>query len=995
MATRDEEEEPDSTDEHEDDDGPSASDDFLRRVARVDEVGPPAANAELIGKKLGRFRVFALLGQGGMGVVYRAEDEVLRRDVALKVLPLSFAADEERRRRFLREARSAAAVNHPNIATIYEVGEGEGRIYIAMELVAGRSLARILATSRPSVEEAVELGRQILRGLGKAHEAGLVHRDLKPDNVMVTPEGAVKLLDFGLAKAREPARVNLGDADTAMTEDGRLVGTPLYMSPEQARGRPLDARSDLFSFGVLLYELLTGKRPFTGATSTDLLSAILRDRPPPPSALEPQVPADLSALVERCLAKEPSDRYPDCQSLSADLDRALVSNRDRNSQASSAERSSAPGPAPLPSPAPSAKPRRKTGPLIAMVAALVAAVAVPLSMSRREREPPLKAPPIPAAQPAPRATAITDLPMPASKIPEALAAYASALQALRDANWMRAEESLRRALALDPSIGAAHLRLAQSLAGSGPSFVTDSRVSYSRAVETRSTMSERDQAVLRALEPSLGRDPPEFGLARERLREAAKRYPHDAEISLMLALVESDPESGLDAARRATELDPHYADAWQIVGGKLSELNRADEALSALDRCIEISPTSSDCRQERALKYATLGRCAEMDDELRRALSNNPKAFPDTYNRRVLSLQSLGRPPEVILEVLSQKWSHVPNDRRRAIELADRAELELGLGDFPQAEEHLKELGEAVRSDAIVSGHARYAGALTTLYLETGRSKKASAIADDYLKRVDAWAGASAVGTTMRLLRVMLHTGNLAKPAFQTRRDEWLQRYQKIDSSEKTMPWLLAYAFNLETREEAEEALTALDALPAGMRPTPMRNKEEGSLELGKMYVLLGRTDDALPFLRQRASSCLSNLNRVLVSDVLGQALEQKGDIQGACSAYATVIDRFGKAKPRSLTAERAKARSRALGCAAPVGIVAPAPAAPDPAPQEEPDDKESDEQPPSPGIPGLPGAPVGPPFQGLPGPPAGPPPPVPVVPPTPPGPPSPPGPPP
>ncbi|MEO7329124.1 MAG: protein kinase, partial [Minicystis sp.] len=155
------------------DDGPSASDDFLRRVARVDEVGPPPpAAAELTGKRLGHFRVIAFLGKGGMGVVYRAEDEVLRREVALKVLPPSFAADEERRRRFLREARSAAAVNHPNIATIYEVGEGEGRIYIAMELVAGRSLARILATGRPSIDASVELARQVLRGLGQAHAAG-------------------------------------------------------------------------------------------------------------------------------------------------------------------------------------------------------------------------------------------------------------------------------------------------------------------------------------------------------------------------------------------------------------------------------------------------------------------------------------------------------------------------------------------------------------------------------------------------------------------------------------------------------------------------------------------------------------------------------------------------------------------------------------------------------------------------------------------------------
>jgi serine/threonine-protein kinase len=939
---------PDAQDEL--DDGPSASDDFLRRVAKVDELGPPPpSSGELTGKKLGHFRVIAFLGRGGMGVVYRAEDEVLRREVALKVLPPSFAADEERRRRFLREARSAAAVNHPNIATIYEVGEGEGRIYIAMELVGGRSLGRILAVSRPSIEESVELGRQILRGLGKAHEAGLVHRDLKPDNVMVTVEGTVKLLDFGLAKAREPAPSSLGDAETAMTEDGRLVGTPLYMSPEQARGRPLDARSDLFSFGVLLYELLTGKRPFAGATSTDLLTAILRDRPVPPSALVPEVPADLSALVERCLAKDPAERYPDCQSVSADLDRVIPQSRDRSSLAASAERPTQPSPSSPSAPAP--RPRRRA--FAAIAAILVAlAVAAPLSISRFSRDTTTQATPVaPPAPPAPRAVAITDLPLPASRVPEALAAYASALQALRDANWKRAEESLRRTITLDPSIGSAHLRLAQSLADSGSSFIAEAHAAYSHAVENRASMSERDQVFLRALEPRLGRDPPELGVARERLREATNRYPLDAELWLTLAMLEGATDVGYADARRATELDPSYADAWQIVGAKLSDLDRRDEAIAALDRCIEVSPTSSDCRQERANKYGTIGRCAEMDEELRQALSNNPKAFPDTYYKRTLALLSLGRPPEVILEVLSQKWSQIPGEKRRATELDDRAVLALNLGDFAQAEEQLKLLGEAVRTDATASGHGQYATLLSMLYMETGRPKQAAAVADDYLKRADAWAGAAASGTTMRLLRVMLHSGALSKPAFSTRRAAWIKQFEKIDPGEKGMAWLMAYAFDIETREEAEEALAALDALPAEMRPSPSRNRWEGSVEIGHMYVLVGRPDDALPYLQRRAASCMAGVERVMVSDVLGQALEQKGDVAGACAAYGVVIERFGKVKPRSRRAERARERSLALHCPA----RAPSAAPPVPAPSvtgkpaepehiDEPDEGDPDE---------------------------------------------------
>jgi serine/threonine protein kinase/predicted Zn-dependent protease len=944
--------EPDEPDDL--DESHSASDDFLRRVARVEDVGPPPSTSELTGEKIGHFRVIAFLGKGGMGVVYRAEDEVLRREVALKVLPPGFTADEERRRRFLREARSAAAVNHPNIATIYEVGEGDGRVFIAMELIDGRSLARTLSAARPSIEEAVELSRQILRGLGKAHEAGLVHRDLKPDNVMVTAEGTVKLLDFGLAKTREPGASHLGDADTAMTEDGRLVGTPLYMSPEQARGRSLDARSDLFSFGVLLYELLTGKRPFHGATSTDLLTAILRDQPPSPSALNPEIPAELSALVERCLAKDPAERPADCASIAAELDRIVPYNRDRSSIAASAERSTRPvtsaqGARPTP---------RKRALLVLLAAALLALlIGAPLAITRSSPSP--VAPAIPAAPPAPRATAITELPPPISRVPEALAAYGSALQSLRDANWKRAEESLRRALTLDPSMGSAHMRLSHTLCDSGPTYLADAHASFSRAVETRATMSERDQVILRALEPRLGRDPPEKGVTRERLREAAKRYPLDAEVWQMLSMIEDDPQTALDAARKATELDPLYADAWQIVGAKLSELDRHEEALAALDRCIELSPTSSDCRQERAEKYAVLGRCADMDEELRQALANNPKAFLETYDRRARSLESLDRPPETILEVLSQKWSHVPEDRRRATELADRAELALQMGDFPQAEELLKQLGEAVRGDATANGHLRHAFFLSLLYRESGRDKQAAAVADDYLKRADAWAGSTATGVTMRLLRVMLHAGALSKPAFERRRAEWLKRYEKVDPNQSAAHWLVAHAFDIETREEAEEAMAALLAMPAAKRPSPLRNKWEGSVEIGRMYVLLGRPDEALPYLKRRAEGCLSNFERVQLSDVLGQALEQKGDSAGACAAYGEVLSRFGKVRPRSRMADRAKARAKALGCALPATPSSPVPGEREPrrkAPTEEVDDELSDEPSPLPFPPPPPG---------------------------------------
>ena len=245
------------------------------------------------GTKLSHYRIGEKIGEGGMGVVYHAEDTKLRRRVAVKVLPPELVDNEERRLRFLREARSAAAVNHPNIATVYEVDEVDGILFIAMELIEGKSLRDTLGVGRPlPLRQTLRLAAEMADGLARAHKASVIHRDLKPDNVMLTEDGHAKILDFGLAKLREEAGGDKGDDDPEssrmatlsgeMTEEGRIFGTAHYMSPEQARGRTVDERSDLFSLGSVLYEMTTGKPPFGGDTTTDTLSAILRDTPPSP-----------------------------------------------------------------------------------------------------------------------------------------------------------------------------------------------------------------------------------------------------------------------------------------------------------------------------------------------------------------------------------------------------------------------------------------------------------------------------------------------------------------------------------------------------------------------------------------------------------------------------------------------------------------------------------------------------------------------------------------
>ncbi len=240
----------------------------------------------MVGKTLGHYEILAPLGEGGMGQVYRARDTTLDRDVAIKVLPEDFASDANRLARFEREAKLLASLNHPNIATIHGFDESDGVRFIAMELVEGQSLAeRIEASGRIDVDEALEIARRIALALEAAHEAGVIHRDLKPANVQVAPDGTVKVLDFGLAKAyaadgSEPSS-DLSHSPTMMaaTGTGVIMGTAPYMCPEQARGQPVDKRSDIWSFGCVLYEMLVGKRAFDGKTVSDTMAAILKEEP--------------------------------------------------------------------------------------------------------------------------------------------------------------------------------------------------------------------------------------------------------------------------------------------------------------------------------------------------------------------------------------------------------------------------------------------------------------------------------------------------------------------------------------------------------------------------------------------------------------------------------------------------------------------------------------------------------------------------------------------
>ena len=262
----------------------------------------------MIGKTLGHYQITEKLGEGGMGVVYKARDTHLDRFAALKVLPPEKVSDPDRKRRFIQEAKAASALNHPSIITIYDIDQADGIDYIAMEYVAGKTLDELIPRKGMRLSLALKYAVQIADALARAHGAGIIHRDLKPSNVMVDEHGLVKVLDFGLAKLTEAAGP---EAETAATRTGAgtVLGTAAYMSPEQAEGKHIDTRSDIFSFGSMLYEMLTGQRAFRGDTRASTIASILREEPKPISQVSEGLPRDAEKIVRRCLRKDPEHRF--------------------------------------------------------------------------------------------------------------------------------------------------------------------------------------------------------------------------------------------------------------------------------------------------------------------------------------------------------------------------------------------------------------------------------------------------------------------------------------------------------------------------------------------------------------------------------------------------------------------------------------------------------------------------------------------------------------
>ncbi len=780
----------------------------------------------MIGRALAHFRIEAKLGEGGMGVVYRATDERLRREVALKVLPQPLAADPERRRRFLREARAAAAVTHNNIATVLDIGEADDHVFIAMELVLGQTLRDHMAPGLTHAE-ALRIATEVARGLAKAHEKGVVHRDLKPENVMVTPDGDVKILDFGLAKLLDPRAPSADVAPMAAapanashvtaTAEGRILGTPAYMSPEQAEGRAdIDARSDVFSFGVMLYEMLAGVRPFDGATSVAIMYAVLHREPRPLVELCPEAPGAALAVVARCLKKERAERFASAGEVLAALAwetgaRASEAAVGRGAPAEKAATVDGMGtalgatmaavpPSPEADAALSTRARRWGRRSWAALAVTLALGGLAASNVLKGRS---GAAPAGSAPAAPRATTLADLPLPTSDKPDALTEYRAGMQAFRDDNYTSAGHHFERAAELDPSMALAHLRVAIIAPDNGEP--ERGRAELSMARELRGQLNERDLVLLDAMEPEVGRTVPDHAEFLKRLDAAHERYPLDVEILTRLAsLTAANPARGPANARRATELDPLEGEAWEALGRSLAFAGDLGAARSAFERC---SVESSDCYYWLARVDARAGDCVEMERDARRV------ADRDAYlgNRKLAqALFALEKPEASVREVVAQFVANVPPGSSHAFKSEYEALLAIAAGRFDPALAELDDARGALAANAALDRELSSYGPVLALRVqllaEMGRIRDARTAAVEFADRAQTLAqGPSQFGGMGLYWWVVRAAGRPVDPL----RKRWVET-ELATTPGSGVTWGLAWALPASSAGEATEALEAL-----------------------------------------------------------------------------------------------------------------------------------------------------------------------------------------
>ncbi|WP_394833693.1 serine/threonine-protein kinase [Pendulispora rubella] len=824
------------------------------------------------GAVFGRYILEGRLGAGGMGELFRATDTKLERPVALKLLRGS--PDRATSARLVREGRAAAALTHPNIVTIYDVGEHEGIPFLASECIDGKDLRTYVGDPSVDPERKMRWLHEIARALGAAHRAGVVHGDVKPDNVMIADHGTIKLVDFGLATA----------------VPGCVVGTPAYLAPEQIRGEPLDGRTDQFAWAVMAYELMTHRLPWPGADPLASMAAVL-EREPDLAGLPPA----LAPVIGRALHKRREERFPSMEALVEELDAAARP------------------------PAVGQRLGRKGKVLLCMTALAAAGLGLGLGA----RKPPSAPAPAPSAQP----TSVVALSLSPSCAPAAVAVHREGLNALRAANWKQATTLFEKAAQLDPACPETQLRL---------TVIPRKRWPRARQIEQlrhtlpmRDALSERDRLVLDAFTVLISPEVPAESEAVRLLDEAVHRFPEDAELRVLATLRRSavpmlpaQLEEALATIRHATEIDPGYADGWQLQATVLCRLGRHEEEIRALDRCLEAAPGAVDCMEDRSADLRRVGRCSEATSQARQWVAWDGEQ-PWAYQELADALVGSGASGEGIEEALQMRWKDLPPDGRELAELGDRARLAIWSGQFETALRTAEELEQRAAGARTVEPHLLAALDQVDALTELGRSAEAAVVASKFLRRHEAWIRGDAVThsdyTKPLLFAAALEHGQLSRAEWQQATDEWERATQpKIDPFKQ---WVMRWGTAVGEHIQAAEALRSDPRADGGA--IPMVDNEPGLIGVleayeGHIHLLAGDVARAMPLLETAAGTCMGLRHgalRVRAHLWLGMAREKAGDVPGACDAYRFVLEQWGGAKPSSVTAQRAQQRSQSLHC--------------------------------------------------------------------------------
>jgi len=560
-----------------------------------------------VSQVISHYHIIKKLGAGGMGEVYLAEDTKLARKVALKLLLPKSAGDEQARKRLIREARAAARLDHPNICAIHEVGEEANRNFIIMQYVEGETLARIVHKRRLSLRESLDIAIQILSALSEAHSQGIIHRDIKPQNIIVTPRGQVKVLDFGLAKTLQPNRAVESEAETQsiLTEAGVVMGTVGYMSPEQARGGILDARSDLFSLGAVLYECVTGRPAFSGNNLIDICVEVIHVDPQAPSKVNPSVPPRLDSITLKALAKEADARYQSAGELLEDLRSVRDTSQPEDKGAAQPIALEA-TPSRTNALATLSKILRRRSPsaAVAMIVSLVALLGL-LVIPRLLRV----APHQPLAQ--------------------ARLWYDAGTNALRDGAYYQASKALERAIGLDDRFALAHARLAEAWTELDYNDkAKDELLRVSALVPDRSALPDLDALYLKAITDTVTR---EFGSAIESYRRIAERVPDSEKAFAYVDVGRSyekneDVKQAIGSYEEAAGRDTQYSAAFLRLGilrGRQQDLRAASEAFEKAQSLYEgLSNLEgvTEVLYQRGALFNKLGKLSEARTQLQQVL---------------------------------------------------------------------------------------------------------------------------------------------------------------------------------------------------------------------------------------------------------------------------------------------------------------------------------------------------------------------------------------